>query len=138
MSETRACSFRIRGRVNLTAFGSEGNVMRRWWLVAGLFTRVPGARADDPAWIARAKGGMVAADSPEASQLGADVPPVPCDDLRLFVIAAVIRLNGHAIAVGKLGRGEVEPPIPRDQVAADLRALFVQLLQRPLVEVLEL
>ncbi|MFQ5807198.1 MAG: gamma-glutamyltransferase [Phycisphaerae bacterium] len=30
-------------------------------------------RADDPAWIARSKLGMVASDSPEASQIGADV-----------------------------------------------------------------
>lgn len=31
------------------------------------------ARSSDPDWLARGKGGMVASDSPEASQIGADI-----------------------------------------------------------------
>ncbi len=50
-----------------------GRVAGYCTVLAAAFIVVDSSRADDPAWIARGKAGMVAADHPQASEIGAAV-----------------------------------------------------------------
>jgi gamma-glutamyltranspeptidase/glutathione hydrolase len=90
-------------------------------LVAGLL--VSTARAADPDWLARSRHGMVASDSPEASQVGADVLKAGGNAFDAAVATSLALAVTRPQSTGLGGGGFVLAYVARDQkfVALDFR-----------------
>jgi len=107
---------------------AKGAVMSRMFRLTGCLAIAAGAlvaalRAEDPAWIARSNVGMVASDSPEASQIGAAVLKAGGNAFDAAVATSFALAVARPESTGLGGGGFMVAYVARDKrfVALDFR-----------------